>query len=197
MLQLHGLGLGKMLSVRRNIHSVEPCFCCRLCVIKEQQIGGNGSVGAEHRAGQSDNGVQIKLANELFLDVYLRIVQTEQETIRHDNSSSAVFLQAVQDDRHKQIGGFRACQIVWEEALNGLILMPAIGRIHQYHIKLIIIRIIQQIMLQGVRVIDVWNFNVMQQHIGHTEQIRERLFLNPINAVVKLFLGSGIRYLLG
>ena len=123
--------------------------------------------------------------------------KAEQEAIRHDDGSSTVFLQAVQDDRHKQIGGFRACQIVWEEALNGLILMPAIGRIHQYHIKLIIIRIIQQIMLQGVRVIDVWNFNVMQQHIGHTEQIRERLFLNPINAVVKLFLGSGIRYLLG
>ena len=35
--QLHRLGLGKVLSVRRNIHSVEPCFCCRLCVIKEQQ----------------------------------------------------------------------------------------------------------------------------------------------------------------
>ena len=71
-----------MLSVRRNIHSIEPCFCCRLCVIKEQQIGGNGSVGAEHGAGQSDNGVQVKLANELFLDVYLRIVQPEQEAIR-------------------------------------------------------------------------------------------------------------------
>ncbi|CDA53320.1 unknown [Clostridium sp. CAG:138] len=104
VLQLHRLGLGKVLSVRRNIHSVEPCFRCRLCVIEEQQIGGNGSIGAEHRAGQSDNGVQIKLANELFLDVYLRIVQTEQETIRHDNSSSAVFLQTVQDNRHKQIG---------------------------------------------------------------------------------------------
>ena len=42
VLQLHRLGLGKMLSVRRNIHSVEPCFCCRLCVVEEQQIGGNG-----------------------------------------------------------------------------------------------------------------------------------------------------------
>ena len=75
--------------------------------------------------------------------------------------------------------------------------MPAIGRIHQYHIKLIIIRIIQQIMPQGVHVIDIWNFNVMQQHIGHTEQIRERLFLNPINAVIKLLLSRSIGYLLG
>ena len=74
---------GKLVEQRpeegRNIHSVEPCFRCRLCVVEEQQIGGNGSIGAEHRAGQSDNGVQIKLANELFLDVYLRIVQTEQK----------------------------------------------------------------------------------------------------------------------
>ena len=58
--------------------------------MEEQQIGGNGSIGAEHRAGQSDNGVQVKLANELFLDIHFRIVQTEQETIRHDNGGSAV-----------------------------------------------------------------------------------------------------------
>ena len=186
-----------MLSVRRNIHSVEPCFCCRLCVIEEQQIGGNGSIGAEHRAGQSDNGVQIKLANELFLDVYLRIVQTEQETIRHDNSSSAVFLQTVQDHRHEQIGSLRACQIIGEEALNGLVLMSAIGRVHQDDVELIRVRIVQQIMLQRVHVIDVRNLNVMQQHIGYAEQIRERLFLDSVNAVIKLLLSRSIGYLLG
>ena len=123
--------------------------------------------------------------------------KAEQEAIRHDNSSSAVFLQTVKDNRHKKVGGFRACQIVGEEALNGLVLMSAIRRVHQDHIELIIIRIIQQVMLQRVHVIDIWNFNVMQQHIGYAEQIRERLFLNPINTVVKLFLGSDIRYLLG
>ena len=186
-----------MLSVRRNIHSIEPCFCCRLCVIEEQQIGGNGSIGAEHRARQSDNGVQIKLANELFLDVYLRIVQTEQETIRHDNSSSAVFLQTVQDHRHEQIGGLRACQIIGEESLNGLVLMSAIGRVHQDDVELIRICIVQQIMLQRVHMIDIGNFNVMQQHIGHAEQIRERLFLDSVNAVIKLLLSRSVGYLLG
>ena len=47
---------------------------------------------------QSDNGVQIKLANELFLDVHFRIVQTEQETIRHNDGCSAVLFQTVQDN---------------------------------------------------------------------------------------------------
>ena len=186
-----------MLSVRRNIHSVEPCFCCRHCVIKEQQVSGNGSIGTEHRAGQSDNGVQIKLADELFLDVYLRIVQTEQETIRYNDGCSAVLFQTVQDHRHEQIGSFRACQIVGEEALNGLVLMSAIRRVHQNHIELIIIRIVQKIMLQRVHMIDVGNFNIVQQHIGHTEQIRERLFLDSVNTIVKLLLSRSIGYLFG
>ena len=123
--------------------------------------------------------------------------KAEQEAIRHDNGSSAAFLQAVQDDRHKQIGGFRACQIIWEEALNGLILMPTVRRVHQDHIELIIIRIIQQVMLQRVHVIDIWNLNVMQQHIGHAEQIWKRLFLDSVNAVIKLLLSRSIGYLLG
>ena len=186
-----------MLSIGWNIHSVEPCFRCRLCVVEEQQIGGNGSIGAEHRAGQSDNGMQIKLANELFLDVYLGVVQTKQKAVRHDNGGSAVLLQAVQDDRHKQVGCFRTCQVVGEEALNRLVLMPTIGRIHQYHIKLIIIRIVQQIVFQRVHVIDVRDFNIMQQHIGYAQQIGKRLFFNSVNAIIQLLLSGGVRYLLG
>ena len=72
--------------------------------LSNDTLVANGSIRAEHGAGQSDNGVQIKLTNELFLDIHFRIVQTEQETIRHDNGGSAVFLQTVQDNRHKQIG---------------------------------------------------------------------------------------------
>ena len=74
MLKLHRLGLREMLSVRRNIHSVEPCFCCRLCVIEEQQIGGNGSIGAEHRAGQSYYRVQIGGPTGAFIVIIYGIV---------------------------------------------------------------------------------------------------------------------------
>ena len=75
--------------------------------------------------------------------------------------------------------------------------MSAIGRVHQDDVELIRVRIVQQIMLQRVHVIDVRNLNVMQQHIGHTEQIRERLFLDSVNAVIKLLLSRSIGYLLG
>ena len=52
-------------------------------------------------------------------------------------------------------------------------------------------------MLQRVPVIDIRNFNIVQQHIGHAEQIRERLFLDSVNAVIKLLLSRSIGYLLG
>ena len=141
--------------------------------------------------------MQIELGNELLFDVHLGVVQTEQEAVRHDNSRPAILLQAVHDDRHKEVCGFGACQIVREEALNGLILMPAVGWIHQDHIKLVIVCVIQQIVFQRVHMIDIRNLNVMQQHIGHAQQIRKRLFLNSINAVIKLLLICGVPYLLG
>ena len=75
--------------------------------------------------------------------------------------------------------------------------MSAIGRVHQDDVELIRVRIVQQIMLQRVHVIDVRNLNVMQQHIGYAEQIRERLFLDSVNAVIKLLLSRSIGYLLG
>ena len=86
---------------------------------------------------------------------------------------------------------------VYEESLNGLVLMSAIGRVHQDDVELIRVRIVQQIILQRVHVIDVRNLNVMQQHIGYAEQIRERLFLDSVNAVIKLLLSRSIGYLLG
>ena len=75
--------------------------------------------------------------------------------------------------------------------------MSAIGRVHQDNIELIRICIVQQIMLQRVHVIDFGNFNIMQQHIGYTEQIWKRLFLDSVNAVIKLLLSRSIGYLLG
>ena len=71
---------------------------------------------------------------------------------------------------------------------NIIFLRTTIGRVHQDDVELIRICIVQQIMLQRVHMIDIGNFNVMQQHIGHAEQIWERLLLNSVNAVIKLFL---------
>ena len=121
--------------------------------------------------------------NELLLDVHLGVVQTEQETVRHDNSSPALLLQAVHDNRKKEVRGLGACQIVREEALNGLVLMSTIGRVHQDNIELIRICIVQQIMLQRVHVIDVRSLNVMQQHIGDAQHIWELLLFNAIYGV--------------
>ena len=77
MLQLHGLRLGEVLSVRRNIHPIKPSLCGGLGVVKKQQIGGDWGIRSKHRAGQPDNRVQIELGNELLLNVHLGVVQTE------------------------------------------------------------------------------------------------------------------------
>lgn len=75
--------------------------------------------------------------------------------------------------------------------------MPAVGWIHQDHIELIVVRVVQQIVFQRVHVVDVWDLNIMQQHIGYAEQIGKGLFLNSVNAVIKLLLSRSVRYLLG
>ena len=45
--------------------------------------------------------------------------------------------------------------------------------------------------------VDIRNFNIMQQHIGHAQQIGKGLFLYSENTVIQLLLSGGVRYLFG
>ena len=66
-------------------------------------------------------------------------------------------------------------------ALYIVLLIAAVWRIHQNDIKLVIVRIVQYIFCQRVAVIDLGRVDIMQQHIGDAEHVRELLLLDAID----------------
>ena len=59
----------------------------------------------------TNDSVQIELAHQLFLDSDLCVIRTKQETVRENDRSSTVLLQAVHNDRHEQVSSLTACEI--------------------------------------------------------------------------------------
>lgn len=109
VLQFHWLGLGEVLITLRHIQTIEPSFFCRLCMVKEQNVGGDGCVRRKYAVRHTDYSMQIELREQLLLDCNLGIICTKQEPIRQDNSPTTILFQTVHDNRHKEICGLRAC----------------------------------------------------------------------------------------
>ncbi|MCY1356410.1 hypothetical protein D9M69_428610 [compost metagenome] len=76
----HGLGLGVALVASRVLVLVEPHVLGRRALGKEQQVGPDSGVRIEHTVGQSNDGVQVALGEQLFLDAALDAF-AEQEAI--------------------------------------------------------------------------------------------------------------------
>ena len=62
--------------------------------------------------------MQVELAHELILDSQLRIVRTEQESVRENNCRTALLLKPVHDDGHEKIGCLGTGKVSWEVSLH-------------------------------------------------------------------------------
>lgn len=165
VLQFHGLCLGEMLVALRHVQPVKPGFLGRVSIVKEQNVGGDGGIGREHTAWQTDNGVQVKLSQQFLLDVHLGVVGAEQEAIGQDHRCPTIALQSVHDDRHEQVSGLTAGKVVWEVIFHIGLFAAAIGRIHQHHIELVVLGIVQHISRQGIVVVNAGDIQPVQQQI--------------------------------
>lgn len=129
VLQLHGLGLGKMLVALRHVQPVEPRLLRRSGAVEEQDVGGDGGVRRKDAARHPDDGMQVELAEQLLFDVHLGVVRAEQEAVGQDDRRASAGLQPVHDDGHEQIRRFAAGEVVREVVLHILLLAAAVGRI--------------------------------------------------------------------
>ena len=67
----------------------------------------------------------------------------------------------------------------------------SIGRVHQNHINLIVLGIVQHITQQSVVVEHLRHVQIMQQHICDAKHIGKLLFLDAVNRVSVLFFVLG------
>ena len=65
--------------------------------------------------------------------------------------------------------------------LDVVLLAASVRWIHQYDIKLVFVRIVENVLRQGVVVHHFGRVDVMQKHIGDTEHIWKLLFLDAID----------------
>ena len=186
-----------MLVPLRHIQAIEPSLRGGAGAVEKQDVGGDGGVGREHAAGHPNHCVQIELGKQLFLDIHLGIISAEQEAIGQDHRRPAVSFQPVHNDRHEEIRCLAAGQIVGKMIFYIRFLAAAIRRIHQYHIKLICLGVIQYIPYQGVVMVHPGHIQPMEQQVGDAQHIGELLFFNAVDGIPVLFgVGSALHLLL-
>ena len=64
----------------------------------------------------------------------------------------------------------------------------AVRGIHEDHVKLIVLRVVQHVPQEGIIVVNLGQVDVMQQHVGDAQHIRKLLLFDAVNGIVVLLL---------
>ena len=67
--------------------------------------------------------------------------------------------------------------------LHILLFAAAVGRIHQDHVKLILLRVVQYVVQQRVVVEHLRHIEAVQQQIGDAEHVGELLLLDAVDGI--------------
>ena len=95
----HWSGLGERFVAFGEVYSVVPGLLGCTGVVKEQEVGGDWGVGREHRARQADDGVEVELLEEPFLQCEFCAVVAEEEPVGQYDPGSLVPFEPVGDER--------------------------------------------------------------------------------------------------
>ena len=191
VLELHGLGLGEVLVPLGHIQPVEPGFLGGVGMVEKKDVGGNGRIRRKHAARQADDGMEIELPQQFALDVHLGIIGAEQEAVGEDYRGPAVLLEPVHDDRHEQVRRFAAGQVGGKVVFDLRLFAAAIRRIHQHHVHLVRLGIVQHIAQEAIGMVHPGHIQPMEQQVGDAEHIGELLFFDAVDGTAVGLLGIG------
>ena len=183
MLQLHGLGLGEVLVALRHVQTIEPGLLGGASAVEEQDVGGDGRIGGEDAGRHTDDRMEVELRQQLLFQVDLGPVRAEQEAVGQDHRRPAALLQTVHDDRHKEVRGLGAGQVVGEMVLDLRFLAAAEGRVHEDHVELVVLGVVQHIPQKGVVVIHPRDVQPMQQQVRDAEHVGELLLFDAVDGI--------------
>ena len=161
---------------------------------EEQKIGTDASVGIEDAIGQADDGVEVALAEQGLLDPRFDAF-AEKGAIGQDQSGPAAGLEDSHQQYQEEIGGLPGAVLGRKIALNAVLLHAAEGGIGDNHIHPFLAFPVKQRPAKGVVVADVGgHVNAVQQQVGHAQDIRQVLLLDPGKAVLDgTFVSLGFR----
>ena len=166
------------LSVLGDAMLVEPDVLCRLTLLEEQQVGADAGVGFEDAVRQPNDGVEVALLHQMFLEPRLDAL-AEKRAVRQHNGGAAAGLQQANDEREEKIGCLSCLKVFGEVGLDAVFLAASKGRIGEHDIHAVAGRVTDIGSRESVVVADEAGIlDAVQQHVGDAEHVRKLLLLH-------------------
>jgi len=157
---------------------------------EEEEVGLDAGVGSKDAIGQADDGVEVAVGEELFLDAGLHAF-SEEGAIGQDESGAATGLEELHDEDEEEVGGLAGAEIGGKVGLDAVFLHAAEGWVGGDEVHALLRAPIAERAGEGVVVADVGgNIDAVEEEIGEAEDVREVLLLNAGEA----FLDGGLVY---
>ena len=92
---------------------VEPDVLGRLALLEEEQVRADAGVGLEDAVGQPNDGVQVALLHEVFLEPRLHAF-AEERAVGQDHRGPAARLEQADDQGQEQVGRLAGLEMLGE-----------------------------------------------------------------------------------
>ena len=93
---------------------------------KNKQVGADAGVGLEDAVGQADDGVEVALLHQVFLEPRLDAF-AEERAVGQDHGGAAAGLEQADDEGEEEIGRLAGLEVFGEVALDAVFLAPPKG----------------------------------------------------------------------
>jgi len=169
-----------------------PDFLRWCAFLEEEEVGGDGG-GVEDGLREADDGVEVAVGEELFLDAGFDAFAKEG-AIGQGESGAATGLEDLHDEDEEEVGGLAGAEVGGVVRLDAVFLHAAEGGIGGDDVDTLLRAPIAERAGEGVAVADVGgDVDAVKQKVGDAENVREVLFLDAAEAFLDgAFVGGGL-----
>ena len=186
MLEADGFGHGVGFLPLGDAVLVEPDFLGWGSFLEKKQICADGGIGLEDAVRQADNGVEVALLQQVFLEPRLDAF-AEEGAVRQDHCGAAAGFEKAHDEGKEEIRRLACLEVFGKVGLDAVFLSPAEGRIGEDDIHPVRLGVADIGAGQGVVMADEgWVVDAVEKHIRDAEHVRELLFLSGAQALLHL-----------
>ncbi len=184
LLEAHGLALVIVDDALRVGVLVEPDFLGGGLLAlgflgEEEDVGLDACVGIEDAVGKADNGVELALFQEVFLEAGLHAL-AEEEAVGQDDGGAAVVFEQLDDERHEEVGGLAGAEVGREVVFDAVFFGAAERGIGDDDVDAVLVAVV---FVGGVVVTDLGGgVDAVQDHIGGAEHVWKRLLFDAVHA---------------
>ena len=192
MLQPDRLGHGIGFLALGNPVLVEPDRFGRFALLEKQQVGADAGIGFEDAVRQADDGVEVALREQVFLEPGLDAF-AEEGAVGQDHGGAAPRLQQAHDERQEQVGGLAGLEMLGEVALDAVFLFSAEGGIGEDDVDPVGLAVADVGLGQGVVVVHEGRVvDAVEQHVGDAEHVGELFLFGSAEPLLHFLLVFGL-----